>query len=641
MLIIIPPAYEGTGYRRIIGYDGTLYQGRIAIELPESMAIEDEPATATRPARSRLVFTGAPDGAVPLTAQVLGSGGISGGGALSGAPLTFTLTPPDTTPSTIQPDASASSGASATAAAADHRHAIVCAAPGAIVIGDSAAEGVATSFARADHVHSLAAPSAPATIGTSASTGVSSAPARADHVHAHGAQSDGGLHAAAVASVGGVGGTNGFITADDQAKINAIPTAADYAAWAAQTEWVIDSATGSDSAVGDSGTPLETLTEWVRRMSGAVIQVAMTVSIVGDLDGDDNPSGTIRVGASGSVTIDGTAGITSLHTGTFTTANACVPSTNTPWSATDTGLSGANDWATYIDTAFGASTGARVRVTSGANAGVIMWPALNLGSKSVRLSQPMIPDPSLSMFGQSLGSIANTDPYVVERLPQLSAMTLRFEIQNAGSGLEQVVFNALRFAGNTVISTNVPYALAAYGCDLSSGGFVGGCGYVNCRHAGTAINQGDIAVFCAGLSTQSITCPVGITVIIDQRHMIQCDGFAGVFSYGGNTVYLASVQVFNPNAVGDGLLARFGTGMYLAPYLGSSEIFGTSTRYGLYVMNGCIAGIDSVTGKTITGGTGSVKVGSIAVAAWSGANQPVSENVTTAGSAKFAALLIQ
>src|SRR5690242_8362375 len=73
-IIAIPPAYEGTGYRRFIGDDGTLYPGRVAIELPDSMAIVDEPATATRPARSRLLFTDVPGGAV---ANVTGSAPIA------------------------------------------------------------------------------------------------------------------------------------------------------------------------------------------------------------------------------------------------------------------------------------------------------------------------------------------------------------------------------------------------------------------------------------------------------------------------------------------------------------------------------------------------------------------------------------
>jgi len=58
-----------------------------------------------------------------------------------------------TTPTTIQPDDAASAGASAEAARADHRHAIVAAAPSNI--GFANTEGGSTSFARADHTHAL------------------------------------------------------------------------------------------------------------------------------------------------------------------------------------------------------------------------------------------------------------------------------------------------------------------------------------------------------------------------------------------------------------------------------------------------------------------------------------------------------
>jgi phage-related tail fiber protein len=60
----------------------------------------------------------------------------------------------------------------------------------------------------------------PATVGVANSTGTSIKSSRADHVHAHGNQTVDTLHAVAVASVNGVGGSAGFETAFDKEKLN-------------------------------------------------------------------------------------------------------------------------------------------------------------------------------------------------------------------------------------------------------------------------------------------------------------------------------------------------------------------------------------------------------------------------------------
>lgn len=88
------------------------------------------------------------------------------------------------------------------------------------VTKSAAVVGVATTFARADHKHDIAT-AAPSSIGTANSEGASTNLARADHVHNHGAQTDGSLHAAAVA-----GGASGFITGSDQTKLNGIAAGA-------------------------------------------------------------------------------------------------------------------------------------------------------------------------------------------------------------------------------------------------------------------------------------------------------------------------------------------------------------------------------------------------------------------------------
>jgi len=86
--------------------------------------------------------------------------------------------------------------------------------PGA-VSGAAGAVGVGTKAARTDHTHQVTAGN-PVSIGTANAPGSGTALAYNDHVHNHGAQTDGSHHAAAVASVAGVGGTAGFITAANE-----------------------------------------------------------------------------------------------------------------------------------------------------------------------------------------------------------------------------------------------------------------------------------------------------------------------------------------------------------------------------------------------------------------------------------------
>jgi len=91
------------------------------------------------------------------------------------------------TPSTIEPDATASEGVSTDAARADHTHAIVAAAPSTNLDGDTTnAEGSSTSFSRADHAHGIdtAAPSTALDGDTTNAEGSAAGLARADHAHA-------------------------------------------------------------------------------------------------------------------------------------------------------------------------------------------------------------------------------------------------------------------------------------------------------------------------------------------------------------------------------------------------------------------------------------------------------------------------
>jgi len=96
VIVDIPPAYESTGYRRFLAFDGTPYPGRLAIELPAELSIVDEPETSTRPPRSRLMFVGVPGGAVPLTRVMNGTSPLrvnGGASATLAADITLSILP--------------------------------------------------------------------------------------------------------------------------------------------------------------------------------------------------------------------------------------------------------------------------------------------------------------------------------------------------------------------------------------------------------------------------------------------------------------------------------------------------------------------------------------------------------------------
>ena len=78
--------------------------------------------------------------------------------------------------------------------------------------------------------------SAPPAVAVSGSGGAASTASRSDHTHAHGAQTDGSLHAAAVAS-----GASGFLSGADKAKLDSVATGAEVNA---ATNLAVDEAHG-------------------------------------------------------------------------------------------------------------------------------------------------------------------------------------------------------------------------------------------------------------------------------------------------------------------------------------------------------------------------------------------------------------
>lgn len=198
------------------------------------------------------------ESAGPVGSVVAGDGLIFSGSTLHVIPSTGLFTTADSVgidygdagSMTSVTKASAAGGSVDKPARIDHKHDVTTAAPsaGAVAIGNSAAEGsattlarsdhthtvaagtpvnvtkaansngVATTFARSDHKHDISTAAASTLTDSTNAEGSAATLARSDHTHSHGSLTVGTLHAVATTSV------NGFMSAADKVKIDALPS---------------------------------------------------------------------------------------------------------------------------------------------------------------------------------------------------------------------------------------------------------------------------------------------------------------------------------------------------------------------------------------------------------------------------------
>ena len=162
----------------------------------------------------------------------------------------------------------AAAGSGTTAARADHVHSVATAAPASLGVGGTNAPGTSASLARADHVHATATAGIPValTLGGANGAGGAATVALSDHVHALPATAApvtltvGGTPAAGIAvtlprsdhvhGMPGVAtiGADGFLSAVDKARLDAMATGAAALTSSAPTQIsVTTAAVGSDT----------------------------------------------------------------------------------------------------------------------------------------------------------------------------------------------------------------------------------------------------------------------------------------------------------------------------------------------------------------------------------------------------------
>lgn len=156
----------------------------------------------------------------------------------------------------------------------------------------------------------------------------------------------------------------------------------------AQTDWHINSVTGSDTATGaSSSTPIKTYAEYTRRCGiSRNVPQGLKLHIHADMPESDPIIGNFIVGAEGYVDVIAES-LEVLHTGTISTYRTFNRSTKTPPGFTDVGVA---DWTPYV--------GKLVQITSGSHASqnACFWIAKNEGGGVARISFPKYRDPSFT-----------------------------------------------------------------------------------------------------------------------------------------------------------------------------------------------------------------------------------------------------
>jgi hypothetical protein len=181
-----------------------------------------------------------------------------------------------------------------------------------------------------------------------------------------------------------------------------------------QADWYIDPIGGNNKNAGTVGAPIASwaglLGKWGSSLL-APIGGTLTVHILGNLNGTTDPvymPSTVRLGNGVLLVVQGVR--TTVRTGTFT---AVTPGNRTSvpalaWSVEDTAM-GAATWTTDL--------GRRLRITSGANTGITVGIAKDLGAHQARISWPI--DSSVPGGNTPKGVVSVGDAYVVETLTQV------------------------------------------------------------------------------------------------------------------------------------------------------------------------------------------------------------------------------
>jgi len=415
--------------------------------------------------------------------------------------------------------------------------------------------------------------------------------------------------------------------------------------WATQTEWAVNATTGNDTNVGSLVSPLQTLTEYAKRViaiGGHRAAAQVVVDILTSTLPTDMPQGTINVyrspvlvSAVATLIFRGTSGVTTVQSGTFSASTPVTPSTNTYQTGTD---SLARPWTPFISNS---PTGLRVRnTTAGVRLNSTFWPWKNLVAGDGQFSQPYAAIVlSAGAFGQAMSTLVTGDTYAVEQLPMLDGgWGLSFNVDSAYGAFNlpeaiQFIDIGMSDAADNFfpsLGANAYYALAFFNCDM---GFMRvqaqAYSLVNCRRClileadvSAEPLQGVIEYIAAGLTSRMLRITNG-NGLIWQRHA--CDT---LIVTGEGSLDIEGIQC----DVGGVELGPPGGSVRFEALLVAQEVFGIcTTTWGVFVAEGTLPTYSSATGLTIVGTVNNLAFGK-AVLAKSFAQLPFIASDIAAGS---------
>jgi hypothetical protein len=334
---------------------------------------------------------------------------------------------------------------------------------------------------------------------------------------------------------------------------------------AAQSTWYVNSSTGSDSAAGASTAPLRTVGELLRRLRGVTVTSAtVDVYLTGSFS-SESLYWDLTLDSNVYFTVYGVR--TSVLTGTLTSGTRNWDST-VPQDGRVIDSALATSWTSSL----GANLNSLIKITTAGGAATA-WITKDLGSKTARISSPMLSD-------FSPATIASGNAYTVYTLTPLGAdvtFNLRMghnayllindcEIGTAGAlhGVEVTGGNS-NFATCAINGLDV-YAntsAATLGCKLAHGPRANRGGLLNSYHD-LAISTSSPAQCRDGaqLYAFNLTC---------QGMQYACSGGTSIVGSGG---WLA---VYDPNvsASGNGVDVLAG-----ATLKSAGRIFGTTSSTG-------------------------------------------------------------
>lgn len=316
----------------------------------------------------------------------------------------------------------------------------------------------------------------------------------------------------------------------------------------------------------------------------------------------------------------------SVGSGTYTASSATALWPNVPWTLTDSALPG-----TWLNSGPGSTTliAYRIRWPSLVDAHgnqAIALTARDLGSKTVRISQPIynfatLPSVSVPAPTGVTKVIPTTGvPYVVEAMPTMADFVPALAVSgDSFDGLQvKVMYVGVAVAGgeNSPVNGNVGTVVAGsqaavkwFGCDTAN---VGGTAiWFGCLSANFSSAQQGQGYWIACAIMGDFVVPTGCSASFAGGTIVQC---TNIFGGGGGLTVGPGGSIQNGDASSFGVFDSTGPGIVISygGIAGIDHVWGSgNATYGVQVQGpgGNLAWTNAATIPTITGATNDCLVG--------------------------------